>query len=72
LKGKDLNRLREIAEKEGAPMQAIGEVGGSRLVVHPLIRLPVDELKSIWSSSLERRLRETGNDRRQSPVTNNQ
>ena len=58
LKEKDLNRLREIAEKEGAPMQVIGEVGGSRLVVHPLIRLPVDELKSIWSSSLERRLRD--------------
>ncbi|MBI3059349.1 MAG: phosphoribosylformylglycinamidine synthase II, partial [Deltaproteobacteria bacterium] len=57
LKEKDLNRLREIAEKEGAPMQVIGEVGGSRLVVHPLIRLPVDELKSIWSSSLEKRMR---------------
>ncbi|TAJ91101.1 phosphoribosylformylglycinamidine synthase subunit PurL [bacterium] len=54
---KDLSRLREIAAKEGAPMQVIGEVGGSRLVVHPLIRLPVDELKSIWSSSLEKRLR---------------
>ncbi|MEK7783665.1 MAG: phosphoribosylformylglycinamidine synthase subunit PurL [Candidatus Binatota bacterium] len=56
LKGKDLSRLREIAAKEGAPMQVIGEVGGSHLVVHPLIRLAVDELKSIWSGSLERRL----------------
>ena len=57
VKEKDLNRLREIAAKEGVPMQVIGEVGGSRLVIQPLIQLPVEELKSIWSSSLERRLK---------------
>jgi len=56
LKGKDLSRLQEIARKEGAPMRVIGEVGGAHLVVHPLVRLAVDELKSMWSSSLERRL----------------
>lgn len=56
VKGKSLNRLREIAEKEGAPMQVIGEVGGARFVVQPMIRLPVEELKAIWGSALERRL----------------
>ena len=56
VKGKNLNRLKEIAEKEGAPMQVIGEVGGARFVVQPMIRLPVEELKAIWGSALERRL----------------
>jgi phosphoribosylformylglycinamidine synthase len=56
IKERDLGRLREIATREGVPMQVIGEVGGSRFVVQRLIQLPVEELKSIWSSSLERRL----------------
>jgi phosphoribosylformylglycinamidine synthase len=57
LKAKDLNRLREIAAREGAPLQVLGEVGGSHLAVHPLVRVAVDELKSAWSSGLERRLK---------------
>jgi len=32
-------------------------VGGTRLIVQPLVYLPVEELKSIWSSALEKRLR---------------
>ena len=56
IEGKKLNRLREIAEKEGAPMQVIGEVGGTRFVVQPMIRLPVEELKTIWGNALEKRL----------------
>jgi phosphoribosylformylglycinamidine synthase len=56
LRERDLSRLQEIAGREGAPIQVMGEVGGSRLVVQPLIQLPVEELKSIWSSSLEKRL----------------
>ena len=54
---KDLNRLREIAAKEGAPLQALGQVEGSRLAIQPLFQLPVEELKSVWSSALERRLK---------------
>jgi len=56
IEGKKLNRLREIAEKEGAPMHVIGEVGGTRFVVQPMIRLPVEELKTIWCNALEKRL----------------
>jgi len=56
VKETDLHRLREIAAREGTPVQVIGEVGGSRLVIHPLIQLPVEELKAIWSNGLERRL----------------
>ena len=56
VKGKNLNRLKEIAEKEEAPMQVIGEVGGARFVVQPMIRVSVEELKAVWGSALERRL----------------
>jgi phosphoribosylformylglycinamidine (FGAM) synthase-like enzyme len=56
VKERDLGGLREIAEREGAPLQVIGEVRGSRFIVQPFIQLPVEELKSIWSSGLERRL----------------
>ncbi len=57
IRERDLSRLTELAAREGVPVQVIGEVGGSRLVVQPLLQLPVEELKSIWSSSLERRLK---------------
>ncbi|MFQ5851765.1 MAG: phosphoribosylformylglycinamidine synthase subunit PurL [Candidatus Binatia bacterium] len=56
VKEKDLHRLREISAKEGAPTQVIGEVGGAHFVVQPMIRLPVEELRAIWGSALERRL----------------
>jgi len=57
IKERDLGRLREITGKEGAPLRVIGVVGGTRLIIQPVIQAPVDELKSIWSSSLERRLK---------------
>lgn len=57
IKEKELGRLKEIATRGGVPMQVIGEVGGSRFVIQPLIQLPVEELKAIWAGGLERRLR---------------
>jgi len=57
IKERDLNRLRKIAAREGAPVQVIGEVSGTRFVVQPFINQSVEELKSLWSSSLERRLK---------------
>lgn len=53
---KNLNLLKEIAAKEGAPTQVIGEVGGNRFAIQPMIGLAVDELKAIWSSTLEKHL----------------
>ena len=53
---KSLNPLKEIAEKEGAPMQVIGVVGGSRFEIQPMVQLPVEELKAIWAGALEKQL----------------
>ena len=56
VKQKNVGRLKEMADHDGVPMQVIGEVGGSRLVIQPLIQLPVEELKEIWAGSLAKRL----------------
>ncbi|HEX9443400.1 MAG TPA: phosphoribosylformylglycinamidine synthase subunit PurL, partial [Candidatus Binatia bacterium] len=56
IKEKDLNRLKQIADKEGAPMQVLGEVGGSRLALQPLVQMAVDEVRSTWRQGLTRRL----------------
>ena len=52
LKEENIDRLKEIAVKHNVPVQVIGEVGGTRFVIQPLMQLPVDELKSIWSGAL--------------------
>jgi phosphoribosylformylglycinamidine synthase len=57
LKEENLDRLKEIAVKHNVPMQVIGEVGGTRFVIQPLMQLPVDELKSIWSGALAAKLK---------------
>jgi phosphoribosylformylglycinamidine synthase len=54
---KELGELKQIAEKHGVPLQVIGTVGGTRLTVTPLIQVGVDELKAIWSTALEKRLK---------------
>jgi phosphoribosylformylglycinamidine synthase len=56
LQEKDLSQLQEIASKQGVPLQVIGTVGGSRLAIQPVLQLPVDELRAIWSSGLTDRL----------------
>jgi phosphoribosylformylglycinamidine synthase len=56
LKKKNLKRLKDIAGREGAPLEVIGEVGGSRLNIRSLLNVPVKELRSIWSNGLRRRL----------------
>jgi phosphoribosylformylglycinamidine synthase subunit PurL len=53
---KDLGQLQEIASGQGVALQVIGAVGGSRLSIQPILQLPVDELRSIWSSALGDRL----------------
>jgi phosphoribosylformylglycinamidine synthase len=54
----DLPRLRQIAEKEAAPLQVLGEVGGAQLSLQPFAQIVVDEAKSLWSQGLERRMKE--------------
>jgi phosphoribosylformylglycinamidine synthase len=57
IKEEHLPRLQEIADQYHVPMQAIGTVGGSRFVFQPLLRLPVEELRTIWSNGLTARLK---------------
>ena len=54
---KDVTQLQEMAARHNVPMQIIGSVGGTRLVIQPLLQLPVDELRAIWSSGLSARLK---------------
>ena len=56
LQEKDLGQLQEIASGHGVALQVIGAVGGSQLSIQPILQLPIDELRSIWSSALSDRL----------------
>jgi len=56
LQEKDVSQLQEIASGHGVALQVIGAVGGSRLSIQSILQLPVDELRSIWSSALSDRL----------------
>jgi phosphoribosylformylglycinamidine synthase subunit PurL len=53
----NLGRLREVAFEHQVPLQIIGTVGGTSLVIQPLLRLPVEELRVIWSTGLAHRLK---------------
>ena len=53
----NLEQLREVAAEHHVPMQVIGAVGGTSLVIQPLMRLPVDELRAIWSAGLTSRIK---------------
>ena len=57
VKEKDLSQLRERAADLHVPMQVLGTVGGTRLVIQPLLQLPVEELRSIWANGLTSRLK---------------
>jgi phosphoribosylformylglycinamidine synthase len=57
LKEENVGRLNEVAARHGVPAQAIGTVGGTRFVIQPLLQLPVEELKTIWSTGLTARLK---------------
>jgi len=53
----NLEQLREVAAEHHVPMQVIGAVGGTSFVIQPLLRLPVDELRAIWSAGLTSRIK---------------
>jgi phosphoribosylformylglycinamidine synthase II len=56
LKEEKIDRLKEIAARHSVPLQVIGAVGGNRFTIQPLVQLPVDELKTIWSTALAAKL----------------
>ncbi|MGH7899190.1 MAG: phosphoribosylformylglycinamidine synthase subunit PurL [Candidatus Binatia bacterium] len=49
-------RLRDRAQREGVPVEVIGEVGGQRLEIGDWIDVPVRELEAVWRGALERAL----------------
>jgi phosphoribosylformylglycinamidine synthase II len=57
LKEENVGRLEEVAARHGVPAQVIGTVGGARFIIEPLFQLPIEELKTIWSSGLTARLK---------------
>ena len=57
LEEEDMGRLQEIGTRHNVPVQQIGVVGGTRFSIQPLVQLPVEELKSIWSNGLTARLK---------------
>ena len=54
LKEDDYGRLRDLASREGVPAAVIGRVGGTHLVIGGLVRAPVERLRDLWSTGLER------------------
>jgi len=57
LQEKDLGELRAIAAKENVPVQVLGSVGGTRLMIQPLLQVPVEELRALWSLALPNQLK---------------
>ncbi|OGP86838.1 MAG: phosphoribosylformylglycinamidine synthase II [Deltaproteobacteria bacterium RBG_13_65_10] len=54
----DLSLAEEVAREMGAPLSAIGRVGGERLRVNGWVDLPVAQLHAMWAGGLRRALRE--------------
>jgi phosphoribosylformylglycinamidine synthase len=52
-----LPRVRDRAQRDGIPVEAIGEVGGARLEIGDWIDRSVGDLAEIWENALERGLR---------------
>lgn len=52
----NLSKLNKLADKNKAPMEVIGKVGGERLQIKELIDLSVNELKRVWEKALEKKL----------------
>ncbi len=50
-------RLRDRAQRDGIPVEPIGEVGGTRLEIGDWIDRSVGELAETWEGALERALR---------------
>jgi phosphoribosylformylglycinamidine synthase len=51
-----LPALRELAGHDSVPLQVIGSVGGNRLLIQPLLALPLEDLHAAWLGGLTERL----------------
>jgi phosphoribosylformylglycinamidine synthase subunit PurL len=52
-----LGELQEIAERHRVPLQVMGAVGGHRFMIQPLLRLPVEDMRDVWTRGLTERLK---------------
>jgi phosphoribosylformylglycinamidine synthase len=57
LEENNVGKLQEIAARYNIPMQVIGTVGGTRFVIQPLLQLPVEELRTAWSTGLTAKMK---------------
>jgi len=57
LKEENVEKLRQLAQRDNVPMQVIGAVGGTRFVIQPLLQVAVEELRSVWSTGLTAKLK---------------
>jgi hypothetical protein len=48
----DAERLVELAGEHGVPIAALGVTGGDTLTVDGEFEIPLDELRSAWTSTL--------------------
>jgi phosphoribosylformylglycinamidine synthase len=53
----DLQEFMRIAEKNRAPVEIIGRVGGERLTVNDLIDLSVKDMERVWREAIPKRLK---------------
>ncbi len=52
----NVDKLEEVACKNGTPLEVIGEVGGDYLLIDDLIQAGIDELHDAWHNALPRRI----------------
>ncbi|MBW7956649.1 MAG: phosphoribosylformylglycinamidine synthase subunit PurL [Deltaproteobacteria bacterium] len=50
----DLNEMKAIAEKAGAPFKVIGRVGGTSLKIGRFIDIGLDRVRDAWSGAFEK------------------
>ena len=48
------DQVEAICKSAGAPLEEIGQVGGTALVVEGLLEAKVAELREVWSSAIPR------------------
>jgi len=51
-KPENVQKIRAIAESEGAPISEMSEIGTDRLIVEGQLEVPIEELRNAWENSL--------------------